>query len=245
MNQLTPKAIIFDLGSTLIDYPSTTWEEINVDCVAAVRQHLLRGKYSVPDDQEFYTAFEQIRQEYRAIAVDTLVEWSVPQVIARLSEKLRLEVDEKMNDKLFDAYYEPIRQYIFAYEDAIDVLSRINERYDAVGLVSNTIFPERIHLDELKRFGLERHLTFKLFSSTFGLRKPHPDIFYKAANLAGFSPAECVYIGDRYLEDISGPNEIGMPAILRFQEGRDYPDDPFGEIRQIMSLSDLERHFEF
>ena len=245
MNQLTPKAIIFDLGSTLIDYPSTTWEEINVDCVAAVRQYFLSQRLSVPDEQEFYTAFEKIRQKHRTIAAETLVEWSVPQVLARLSEKLRLEVDEEMIDKLFDAYYEPIRQYIFAYEDAVDVLSRINERYDAVGLVSNTIFPERIHLNELKRFGLEEFLTFKLFSSTFGLRKPHPDIFYKAANLAGFSPAECVYIGDRYLEDISGPNEIGMPAILRFQEFRDYPDDPFGEIRQVMSLSDLEHHFDF
>jgi putative hydrolase of the HAD superfamily len=245
MNQLTPKAIIFDLGSTLIDYPSTTWEEINVDCVAAVRQYLLRRKFSVPDEHEFYTAYEKIRQEYRAIAADTLVEWSVPQVLARLIEKLGLEIDDEIADKLFDAYYEPVRRYIFVYEDAIDVLSRIHEHYDAVGLVSNTVFPERTHLDELKRFGLAQHLTFKLFSSTFGLRKPHPDIFYKAANLAGFSPAECVYIGDRYLEDISGPNEIGMPAILRFQEGRDYPDDPFGETRQVMSLSDLERHFDF
>lgn len=245
MNLLTPKAVIFDLGSTLIDYPSTTWEEINVDCVAAVRQYLIRRKFSVPDEQGFFTAYEKIRQEYRSIAADTLVEWSVPQALARLMDKLGLEIDGEIVDRLFDAYYEPIRQYIFAYDDAVDVLSRINERYDAVGLVSNTIFPERIHLSELKRFGLEQLLTFKLFSSTFGLRKPHPDIFYKAANLAGFSPAECVYIGDRYLEDISGPNQIGMPAVLRYQEVRDYPDDPFGEIRQVMSLSDLERHFDF
>ncbi len=245
MNKLTPKAVIFDLGSTLIDYPSNTWEEINVDCVESVRSYLRRRRYDVPDGDEFYSAYEKIRQDYRAVAADTLVEWSVLQVVAKLMERLNLEYDDEIVDSLFDAYYEPIRQYIFAYEDAVDVLSRINERYDAVGLISNTVFPERAHIDELKRFGLEHLLTFKIFSSTFGLRKPHPDIFYKAANLAGFSPSECVYIGDRYIEDITGPNGVGMPAILRFQEGRDYPDDPFGEIRQVMSLSDLERHFDF
>jgi HAD superfamily hydrolase (TIGR01549 family) len=245
MNQLSPKAVIFDLGSTLIDYPSTTWEEISVDCVAAVRQVLLKTTPETPDDEAFLADYQKLRDEHRAVAAETLVEWSVPQVLGRLTQKQGLEADDEMIEKLFDAFYEPIRQYIFAYEDTADVLARIGERYDAVGLVSNTVFPPRIHLDELKRFGLDQFFTFKIFSSTFGLRKPHPDIFYKAANLAGVSPSECVYIGDRYLEDITGPNGVGMPAILRFQEGRDYPDDPFGEIRQVMSLSDLDHHFDF
>lgn len=245
MNQLTPKAVIFDLGSTLIDYPSTTWEEVSVDCMAAVRKVLLKTNPNVPDEETFYAAYELIRKKHRAVTAETLVEWTVPQVIGKLLEKLGLDGSEESADKLFDAFYEPVKQYLYVYEDAIEVLARINEQYDAVGLVSNTVFPERIHLEELKRFGLDSLLTFKLFSSTFGLRKPHPDIFYKAANLAGVSPAECVYIGDRYLEDISGPKEVGMPAILRFQEGRDYPEDPFGEVRQIMCLKDLERHFDF
>ncbi|MDH3939057.1 MAG: HAD family hydrolase, partial [candidate division Zixibacteria bacterium] len=212
MNKLTPKAVIFDLGSTLIDYPSTTWEEVSVDCMAAVRRVILRTNQNVPDDEAFYAAYRQIRQEHRAVAAETLVEWTVPQVIGKLLESLGLDGDEGSADRLFDAYYEPVRQYLYVYEDTCEILTRIMARYGVVGLVSNTVFPERIHLEELKRFGLDSLLTFKLFSSTFGLRKPHPDIFYKAANLAGFSPSECVYIGDRYLEDISGPNQIGMPA---------------------------------
>jgi HAD superfamily hydrolase (TIGR01509 family) len=245
MNKLTPKAILFDMGSTLIDYPSTTWEEVSMDCMAEVRKFLIKQGHELPDDKGFYAIYQEFRDEYRTVSADTLVEWSVPQVLSKLMRKLGLETNDEIVDKLFDVYHEPVKKYIYAYEDAVAVLSRINERYDAVGLVSNTVFPERVHLEELKQFGLDPLLTFKLFSSTFGLRKPHPDIFYKAANLSGFSPAECVYIGDRYLEDVSGPNEIGMPAILRFQEGREYPEDPFGEIRQIMSLSDLEHHFDF
>ncbi len=40
MDRLTPKAVIFDFGSTLVEYPSTTWEEVNAECVEAARQWL-------------------------------------------------------------------------------------------------------------------------------------------------------------------------------------------------------------
>jgi len=245
MEKLTPKAVIFDLGSTLIDYPSTTWEEVNADCVASVRKFLVEGGHDVPDDQEFYAAFRQIREEYRQIAVETLVEWTVPQVAAKLLERIGVEHDDGLIDQVFDAYYGPVRQYLYAYEDAVEVLTRVKDRYDAVGLISNTVFPERTHRDELRRFGLEPLLSFLLFSSTFGLRKPHPDIFFKAANLAGFAPSECVYIGDRYIEDVTGPQGIGMEAVLRWQEGREYPDPMPSDTRMVSSLSQLVEHFDF
>jgi HAD superfamily hydrolase (TIGR01549 family) len=138
-----------------------------------------------------------------------------------------------------------VRQYLYAYEDAVDVLSRIKQSYDSVGLVSNTVFPERTHLDELRRFGLESLLSFTLFSSSFGLRKPHPDVFFKAANLAGFAPSECVYVGDRYIEDVTGPHGVGMEAVLRLQEGREYPDPMPSDTRMVSSLSGLIEHFDF
>ena len=85
---------------------------------------------------------------------------------------------------------------------------------------------------------------FKIFSSDFRLRKPHPDIFIQAANLAGHAPEDCVYIGDRYMEDVQGPKGIGMPAILKIKEGRVYPDEMPEADRRIETLSDLLEHFE-
>jgi len=111
-----------------------------------------------------------------------------------------------------------------------------------MGLVSNTVFPERAHKGELRRFGIAPYLNFTIFSSSFGFRKPHPDIFYHAVNLAGFAPCECVYVGDRYAEDISGPRRIGMEAILRRKSGREYPAAMPDLDRQIASLSELADH---
>ncbi|MBI4720598.1 MAG: HAD-IA family hydrolase [Chitinivibrionia bacterium] len=83
-----------------------------------------------------------------------------------------------------------------------------------------------------------------MFSSSFGLRKPHPDIFYEASNLAGWAPSECVYIGDRYVEDVTGPTSIGMPAILKLHPERAYPPDLSYNVRRVRTLPELEQHFD-
>ena len=128
--------------------------------------------------------------------------------------------------------------HIYAYEETRDVLSRIKDRYGTIGLISNTIFPERTHLKELDKFGLAEFFSFTVFSSTFGVRKPHEEIFYHACNLAGYAPGECVYVGDRFIEDVQGPNAIGMPAVLRWHEQREYPEDMPYSTRQVRSLGE-------
>ena len=244
MKKLTPKAVIFDLGSTLIEYPSTTWEEISAEAVTNARDALVADGLELPPREQFYAAYFDIRQEYRDTAAQTLVEWTVPQVTQRLLEQVGVKPDSVLVERFFDAYYEKVRPHIYPSDGVADTLRSVRARIGRIGLVSNTVFPERAHLGELERFGLLPYFDFTVFSSTFGMRKPHPDIFYHAANLAGYAPAECVYIGDRYEEDVCGPSRIGMPAILRWHSQRDYPAEmPLAE-RRIQSLAELGHHLE-
>lgn len=87
-------------------------------------------------------------------------------------------------------------------------------------------------------------LDFTVFSSTLGVRKPHSDIFYKAVNLAGQAPSDCLYVGDRYMEDVEGPKELGMSAVLKVKPGREYPDEMPLADRRIDNLSELFDHVE-
>jgi len=242
MEKLQPKAVIFDLGSTLIEYEVIPWSEMNLFCTVSARNYLLKKGYEMPDKEEFHQAYEEVKDKYREMASETLVEWTVMQAAGELLRKWNIEVNDNILDRFFDAYYEPLGRRVYAYDDALETLEKVKQRYPVIGLVSNTIFPERAHRRELKRFRIEPYLDFAIFSSSFGLRKPHPEIFYKAANLAGYAPAECVYIGDRYLEDVEGPAKIGMPAILKLWNGREYPEDMPMDTRTISSLSELDRH---
>jgi putative hydrolase of the HAD superfamily len=244
MNKLHPKAVIFDLGSTLIEYEVVPWEQLNALCASSSRKFLVESGFVVPDEQTYDELFELSKSDYRKTASETLVEWNVTQVTAPFLERIRIEPSVDLIERFFDAYYQPVDSLLYAYSDTVATLDWLRPRCVKIGLISNTVFPERAHRQELDKFGIAPYLDFAIFSSTFKLRKPHPDIFRHACSLAGFEPEECVYVGDRYVEDILGPGGIGMPAILRVKENREYPVDMPSDIRRVSTLSELKDHLD-
>ncbi len=244
MEKLRPRALIFDLGSTLIEYESIPWDELNLICLESGRQFLMTKGYDLPSRDVVEQTFEDIRSAYRREASESLIEWDVPTVVSRMFDALNITYDDALVDAFFDAYYEPVDRELYIFGDTLETLAVLKKTYPVMGLVSNTVFPERAHMRELDRFGIAPFLKFTVFSSTFGLRKPHGDIFIQACNLAGYAPPECLYVGDRYIEDVLGPTGIGMNAILKAKAGREYPSDMPTSLRKIDNLIELLDHLE-
>jgi len=244
MDKLEPRAIIFDLGSTLIEYEAVPWDDLSTRCVEAGWQFLTASGVKVPAQADFDAAFNEIKAQYRRAAVESLIDWTVPQLLSELFGRLGVSDGPGLVDGFFNAYYERVDRELFVYDDTVATLERLKSSYPTMGLVSNTIFPERVHLEELRRFGIAPYLHFTVFSSTFQLRKPHPDIFYHAANCAGVAPSECLFVGDRYIEDISGPAAVGMQTILKVRPDREYPADMPPSLRKIETLANLLEHVE-
>lgn len=244
MQKLNPKVVIFDLGSTIVDFPVSNWSEVSRECSLAGRKLLCENGYNLPDEKEFMAAFEQVRSEYRNNSKKTLKEWTIVRAADTLFSKLGIESSESNAEKFFDEFYRTLEKHLSLYDDAIETLIRIRKRFEKVGLISNTIFPEKVHHHEFERFALKEFFDFAIFSSTFGLCKPHPDIFLEAARLADEQPSDCVYIGDRFLEDFQGSQGAGMSSILKIVPHWDYPDDVSGSVRKISSLSQLSEHLD-
>ncbi len=244
MEKLKPKAVIFDLGSTLIDYLTDDWFEVSYAATQCAHQQFPESGNSLPDFEEFWKQLEEVKQFYRDRAAQTYQEWTVVEAVEDLFKKLKLDNNGRLAGQFFDIYYSAMSEKLYIYDDTIETLGWLKERVEKIGLISNTIFPEEKHVEELNRFKIAPFLDYKIFSSTFGLRKPHPDIFSRAVELAGFEANECVYIGDRYVEDITGPAKIGMPAILKKIKGREYPEEMPQATRQISSLMELKNHLD-
>lgn len=242
--KLRPRGVIFDLGSTLIEYEAMPWPELAVIGIMEVRRALEGRQHQLPPPDEFVSLVNRYKTEYKESSTATLREWDMTSVMARLCSELQLLDHAQEHDRLFDAYYSPVAEKLYIYEDTKDVLARLRDAGLAIGLVSNTIFPERVHRDELNRFGINSYFDHLTFSSTFGWKKPDPRIFQVAASGLGLDPADCVYVGDRYLEDIVGPSLIGMPAILKNKSRIEYPDPLPLRTRVVESLSGLFDHLE-
>lgn len=244
VEKLRPKAVIFDLGSTLIEYEAVSWDELNLLCASSAREWLIHQGHKVPEEAVFHEQFERAKFDHRKAASETLKEWDVPMIAEPFLRNIGITSNDGFVDRFFDAYYAPVDRLLYVYEDTIETLTWIKSRGVTIGLISNTVFPERAHRQELQRFGIEPFLDFAIFSSSFKLRKPHPEIFRHACTLAGRAPQECVYVGDRYVEDITGPNGIGMPAILRAKAGREYPPEMPASTRRVTTLSELPDHLD-
>jgi putative hydrolase of the HAD superfamily len=231
--------VIFDLGSTLIEYENIPWSQLNLDCLKAGYSFLESQKFKIPSSGEFMDSYLEIRGKYRDEAGKTLKEWKILDAVSELLQSAGFDGDIKLRDGFFAAYFQPVISQTTIFDDTLDVLNKLRKSGKRVGLVSNTIFPEDYHRRDLKRFGLEPYIDFAIFSSSFGYRKPHPAIYEEATRQMGIEKSRLVFVGDRYIEDYAGPRESGLHAILRFRQDREYPEPLANSIRVVYSLSEL------
>lgn len=84
-----------------------------------------------------------------------------------------------------------------------------------VGILSSTPWPAAWHEEVLARDGVLDLFHARVWSSDLEYTKPHASAFRAAMAAVGVDdPAECVYVGDRPYDDISGAKGIGMRAVL-------------------------------
>lgn len=83
-----------------------------------------------------------------------------------------------------------------------------------VGVLSNTLWSRDHHRAIFDRDGVLDLIDGDVYSSEIPWTKPHPEAFHTAAETVDTDPQECVYVGDRLFEDVHGPQQVGMRAIL-------------------------------
>ncbi len=247
MNTITKidvDGILFDLGSTLLEYETIPWDELNLLCVEAGYEYLRENGHPVPTLEEFTQAYLDIRSSYRERASASLKEWVVVDLAEELLKSCGINGDGRLAQKYFEAYAEPLARQVTMFADVPTVLQRLKENGKKIGLVSNTIFPGEYHRRELEAYGILQYFDFTVFSSSFGYRKPHPSIYRYAVELMNSRPNRLLFIGDRYPEDYQGPREYGLHAMIKYREGRDYPDPMPDGMIVLRALSELLGYLE-
>ena len=112
------------------------------------------------------------------------------------------------------AYRDCWEPYTRCVADAAAVLTALRDRGLATGLLSNTLWPVSWHHEYLARDGVLDLFDAMVFSSELPVAKPHPDVFRAVLDrLGGPAPADCLFVGDRMFEDISGAQGVGMRTV--------------------------------
>ncbi len=209
------KAVVFDLGGTLIDYrgPFVSWPELETPGFEAAYAVLEAQGVALPSYAAFQaTGFEMLPGRWQAAT--------------RGERNLRLAelLSEVLAVQGTSAEIEPLSAAATAYEDAIcghatpiaggtAVLDTLRDRGLRLGLLSNTMFSGRAHRRDLARFGLDGYFDTMLFSADVGMWKPTPTPFLQVVDALGVDPTSAVYVGDDPGSDVVGGQAAGLRTV--------------------------------
>ncbi|SDD48369.1 HAD family hydrolase [Actinokineospora iranica] len=95
------------------------------------------------------------------------------------------------------------------------MLADLKDRGLRTGILSSTAWPAAWHEEVLHRDGVRDLFDARVWSSDLDYTKPHRAAFEAAMRAVGVeNPADCVYVGDRPYDDISGAKAAGMRAVF-------------------------------
>jgi putative hydrolase of the HAD superfamily len=243
------KAVIFDLGGTLLHYESAEADivELNKRGFAALYRYLsANGQVTLPEATFLTAVTSRAMADWRA-ALDSLRGASVETPLKAALAEMDISLADDEWQAARRAFFAPIRQTVVPRKMARYTLQALKERGMALGLLSNTFWAADIHDADLARFGLLDLLPTRLYSCDTGRLKPHPEAFQMALAALGVEPNEAVYVGDRLKTDVEPARKVGLWGVLikvPFRDERSesmLPDATISELPELISLLERRR----
>jgi len=239
------KAIIFDLGGTLIEYAGVydTWPELEEPGLVAAYQVLLESGMALPDLTSFrQAAFELLPGRWRQATAGR----QNLTVAGLLADVLDVTGTDQPNLPVMSAatarYEQAVCAGAMVIPNSQQTLAQLQNEGYRLGLISNTMFSGRSHMADLDRFELSQYFDSLLFSADVNKWKPTPAPFTQVMTELGVGPEVALFVGDDPDADVVGARAAGMRVVHfassdRFPIPADYaPDGTIDALPQLFPI---------
>ncbi|MFB3881135.1 MAG: HAD family hydrolase [Armatimonadota bacterium] len=241
---MTYRAVLFDLGQTLLEYPGNTHE--------FWRGFLERRLAEMRAEFERIAAVERDAPAFVAHAMDVM--WPERKVSMsgrswHFSERLQAlagsygagRCSEGECERLTDAFYQPIGAATRRYPETLEVLEALRARGVRMAIISNAPWdvPGRLLVADMERWGIAGHFDAMVMSGDVPWRKPNPEFMWEAARRLGVEPGECLVVGDSLRADIAGAKAAGMRCVWVNRDGAELTGDDPKPDAVVACLSEL------
>lgn len=222
------RAILFDLGNTLVDYyRPPEFPAILRECLGNLVRSV--GLSDGVVDRDLLPRAVELGRERDDLRVVPL--W------ARLRSLLAAHggAPEDREDDLCQAFMKPIFATARLDDAAPGVLDELRARGIRTAIVSNTPWGSPAHLwrAELARHELLDRVDRVVFCVEVGWRKPHPAPFRRALELLSVPASRASFVGDDPRWDVAGARSAGLESVLLSA------DNVAGADRTIRRLEEL------
>lgn len=116
-------------------------------------------------------------------------------------------------EDLLEDYITQFQHHCIPFEDLTTMLDELVNTNHLLGIITNG--KGQFQLNNIKALGIERYFNTILISEREGIKKPNPEIFYKAFTELNVKPHESIYVGDHPEKDIQAARDIGMFSVWK------------------------------
>jgi len=215
LSQTQIKAVLFDLGETLLNFGQLTtgglFEEagrLSYTFLKEANQPV--GRYRL----YLWRHLLWLRWRYLLSNI-TGKDFDSLAALKEYGAKKRFNLSEEQWEQLNWLWYEPLSRKVSIEPDLAETLERLRRAGLKLGLLSNTFVNGSSLEKHLAMEGLLEFFSVRLYSYQFGFRKPDKRIFLEAARQVGAEPANILFVGDKIDKDIRGALRAGMQPILK------------------------------
>ena len=214
------RAVIFDLGGTLIDWPD--WDEdisrrwaISYDYLVSVLP-----ANGWPSRDAYVKAMREAEKYHWQQVAEKQTSSTPMSLLCDGFRRLDWSVSETELLAALNGYAQAVSGWAVIFPDVVQTLLELRKHDYRLGLLSNTWWAAEWHNVELATHGLDALLDEIVYTSDLPHSKPHPSVFQEVMGRLNVEPAESVMVGDRLIDDISGALGTGMRAVWK---KTDYP----------------------
>ena len=226
------KAVLFDLGGTLVSYGSG--EDVGRPVVSGVEPLIregLEGAYRylkekmspLPHFEKFSSRLTRRLKWGYFLSRLSSRELDASNITMKCLEGWGISLSPEEFEGFVEAWYHPFSLRARLVDGAEEVVAALRGKGYRLGIVSNTLWPGKVLERDLARLGLRSAFVedpepsrreVLVFSSDFGYRKPSPKIFRHALSQMRVEAHEAVFVGDSLKTDVLAAMAVGMKAVL-------------------------------
>jgi len=232
------KAVLFDLGETLITYGHIKTTSAIFE--AGKRSYEYLKKMNQPVGRfASYIFGNLLNIRVRAVLAEIIgKDFDSLEELKKYGQRKKFTLTDEQWHEFNWYWYEPLTEHASIESDLLEVLEAMTQSGIKLGIISNT-FVNCSALDRhLKDLGIIDFLPMRLYSYQYKCRKPNKHIFLKAAENIDVPAENVMYVGDRIDKDVKGSLRAGMTPVLKkahTNDGKTYPKN----VAVIKTLSEL------
>jgi HAD superfamily hydrolase (TIGR01549 family) len=235
------KAILFDLGETLLNFGRVNTTKILRQSAKLTYEFLQSCNQPLGNFKWYYWHSMIAVRFHCLVSFLTGKDFNALLLLKKIGIKKGLSLDEDQLQQLGWLWYEPLAKLARIEPRLKATLASLKQMGLKLGIVSNTFINAGSLDRHLAQFGILDFFPIRLYSHQFAFRKPNIQIFQTATRQIGEPPQDVLFVGDRIDKDIVPALKAGMQAVLKeayTNTGKKIPKGVW-KINQLSELPNL------